>query len=781
MIRILHIDDEPLILDISRIYLERTGDMEITPSGSVEEALNLMKLQEFDVIVSDYEMPGMNGIEFLFELRSTGNTIPFIIFTGRGREDVVIDAMNKGADFYIQKGGDARSQFTELRNAIRKAVEKSRFQGEIRESEQRIMDIFRHLPDPTFAIDCSGRVIAWNKAMESMTGIPAGEIVGKGDYLYATPFYGAPRPMIADLLLHPEAEMTPPYVFHHRDRSTIIAETAEARLNGKTVALWAKATLLYDKTGSVTGAIESVRDITEQKRAEKELKAADLYRRSLIEAHIDPLVTVGPDRCIMDVNEATETLFGRKREGLIGADFCSLFTDPMAAEEAYRRVVAVGNVKELALTIEAEGGTIQDVLFYGSPYHDSEGNTLGVFAELHEPLPGQKEASDFSSGIGSWTAAVGSIVSAAASVGSTRAFLEAAVEAILNLPGIDEACIVLCDQEGDRTVIQKAGKNALANDPVPAESEIRQRLFIEKKAVFCPGEGEGWHLLFPLVAEGRTVCVLRFTASSAETFREEAQSALAVVSGIITVIYTGMLRAGKDAETHRKEVLHLDVLAHDLGNTTAAALGYAEILQSMLEGEEARIVARMTAAMEKGQDIIRSIETSSRGDAPRLQNLDLDRMIMHEITRFPGARIDYSGCSCTVLADELAGEVFWNLIDNCVKHGGSGVSILIGVREDGERVEVTIADTGPGIPEALRSREASDGEGLGLSIVRRLVSRYGGEVRIGYRVPGQPEAGTAVSVTFLKADVQSGAAQRQSISSLQRQEVRDDVSVTINS
>lgn len=768
MIRVLHIDDEPLILEISRIYLERTGDMEITSAASAEQALSLMRCREFDVIVSDYEMPGMNGIELLFELRSAGNAMPFIIFTGRGREEVVIDALNKGADFYIQKGGDARSQFAELRNAIRKAVEKSRFQGEIRESEQRIRDIFRHLPDPTFAIDCSGRVIAWNKAMESMTGMPAGKIAGKGDYLYAIPFYGTPRPMIADLLLHPEAEMTPSYEFHHQDRGTIIAETAEARLNGKTVALWAKATLLYDETGRVTGAIESVRDITDQKRAEKELKEADIYRRSLIEAHIDPLVTIGPDRCIMDVNEATETLLGRKREGLIGTDFCSLFTDPMEAEEAYRRTVSAGNMKELALTIEADAGTVQNVLFYGSVYHDAEGKTLGVFAELHEPLPGQKDGADFGSGMKPWTDTLGSIVSAAASAGSTGAFLATAVDAIRRLPGIDDVSAGFCNQEDWHTVITKGGADAPGNDPIPAESEMRRRLFVEKGAVFCPPqeEREGWHLFCPLLVGGRTAGVLRCTSSSADTFQEEARAALAAISETIAVIYTGMLRSGRDAEKHRKDVLHLDVLAHDLGNTTAASLGYAEILGSMLEGEAAEIAARMTAAMEKGQEILRNIEKSgrkgrTRGDGTALQHRDLNNMITHEIARFPGVQIEYAGCSCTVLADDLAGEVFWNLIDNCVKHGGDGVSVLIDVREEGERVEVTVADTGPGVPEALRSGAVGNGEGLGLSIVRRLISRYGGEMRIGPRVPGQPAAGAAVSVTFQKTGPQIGAAQRQ--------------------
>jgi CheY-like chemotaxis protein len=201
--RILHVDDEPPILELTQFFLERTGEMTITSCCCAEEALELIGTEEFDAVISDYEMPGMNGIDLLFELRTAGITIPFIVFTGRGREDVVIEALNKGADFYIQKGGEVRSQFAELRNAIRRAVEKHRFEQEIRGSERRISDIFHHLPDATFAVDCGGRVIAWNRAMEAMTGVAAGDIIGVGGHAYALPLYGAPRPLGSRLLSGP--------------------------------------------------------------------------------------------------------------------------------------------------------------------------------------------------------------------------------------------------------------------------------------------------------------------------------------------------------------------------------------------------------------------------------------------------------------------------------------------------------------------------------------------------------------------------------------------------
>ena len=122
MISVLLVDDEPVILDIARAFLERHGEFAVSSVLSAEEGLTMLQERHFDAVVSDYEMPVMNGLGFLRAIREKGNHIPFIIFTGRGREDVVIEALNAGADYYIQKGGDPRAQFTELAYKIRESV-----------------------------------------------------------------------------------------------------------------------------------------------------------------------------------------------------------------------------------------------------------------------------------------------------------------------------------------------------------------------------------------------------------------------------------------------------------------------------------------------------------------------------------------------------------------------------------------------------------------------------------------------------------------------------------
>lgn len=101
-------------MDVGKAFLEQMGSFTVDTTTSAEEALEGVRENEYLAIVADYQMPVMDGIELLKRIRASGNRIPFILFTGRGREEIAIDALNNGADLYLQKGGDPRAQFTEL-------------------------------------------------------------------------------------------------------------------------------------------------------------------------------------------------------------------------------------------------------------------------------------------------------------------------------------------------------------------------------------------------------------------------------------------------------------------------------------------------------------------------------------------------------------------------------------------------------------------------------------------------------------------------------------------
>ena len=123
-IRILHVDDEPADLEIARLFLKREGNdgFEISDVLSAEEALAKLERDHFDVIVSDYRMPVMDGLEFLEAVRRTVGGVPFILFSGMPEPEIREVALNKGADRYISKGGNPAGQCNELARAIRELV-----------------------------------------------------------------------------------------------------------------------------------------------------------------------------------------------------------------------------------------------------------------------------------------------------------------------------------------------------------------------------------------------------------------------------------------------------------------------------------------------------------------------------------------------------------------------------------------------------------------------------------------------------------------------------------
>jgi len=156
-ISILYVDDEPALLETCRLYLQEYNDLTVTTCQSAVEAIDLLRMRSFDAIVADYDMPDMDGIALLKHLRKEGNTTPFIIFTGKGCEEVVIEALNCGADFYIQKIGEPSFIFHDLFRKVTYAVARMRSEIALNESEERYRAVVetqselicRFLPDGT--------------------------------------------------------------------------------------------------------------------------------------------------------------------------------------------------------------------------------------------------------------------------------------------------------------------------------------------------------------------------------------------------------------------------------------------------------------------------------------------------------------------------------------------------------------------------------------------------------------------------------------------------------
>jgi len=220
-------------------------------------------------------------------------------------------------------------------------------------------------------------------------------------------------------------------------------------------------------------------------------------------------------------------------------------------------------------------------------------------------------------------------------------------------------------------------------------------------------------------------------------------------------------------EAHREANLYLDIITHDIRNANNVSTMYADLMVDLAEGDLETYAEKLRSSIWRGNGILRNVATLRRvhEKSVSLAPVSLDAAIREEAGNFPGSSIRYEATAVEVSADSLLPMIFANLIGNAVKFGGPGVEITVRVEEQDGEVLVSVEDTGPGIPDEVkrllfqrfeRGMGRGRGEGLGLYIVRTLVERYGGKVRVEDRVPGHLEQGAAFLFTLKKASAVRG-------------------------
>ncbi|HAJ25694.1 MAG TPA: hypothetical protein DCG53_00340 [Syntrophus sp. (in: bacteria)] len=208
---------------------------------------------------------------------------------------------------------------TTFLNSVKAAVDGKRADDMVRESQRQLTDIIEFLPDAILAIDNDKRIIIWNRAIEEMSGIPAQEMIGKGDYAYSIPFYGEARPQLMDLVLSDNEEISTKYKQIHRQGDTFVAEAfCNALYNNKGAWVYAKAAPLRDQKGNIKGVIEIIRDITEQKHYEDALKDYQRNLADVINFLPDATFVIDKDGIVTAWNNAMASMTGIKAEEMIG-------------------------------------------------------------------------------------------------------------------------------------------------------------------------------------------------------------------------------------------------------------------------------------------------------------------------------------------------------------------------------------------------------------------------------------------------------------------------------
>ena len=368
-VSILHVDDDAAFLNMAKQCLEMHANIEVESAQSVQEALETLKTKKFDVIVSDYQMMGKDGLEFLNEIKATGITTPFILFSGKSRDEVAVKALNSGAFRYIDKRGGMDATYAELASCILQAAQYTRAHSMLKESEKRFRAIFDSSIDAILILDDAGEIVYSNKSAKEML-----------DY--------AKDQIIKALNVHFNTQFTLAYEQNMREGFKQLSD-GNLSMTGKTVELAlknnsGKTTFVelsfsaFIENGQWFG-VSIVRDVSDRKRQQQLLEESQQTLKALFAYNPEAIVFTDKNFHVTDINGSFTELFGFTLENIKGkkvTDF--IIPDGFEKEsKTIERLISKGPVT-LSGKRKRKDGSIVDVGLSGGSLV-VEGKIVGFF------------------------------------------------------------------------------------------------------------------------------------------------------------------------------------------------------------------------------------------------------------------------------------------------------------------------------------------------------------------------------------------------------------------
>ncbi|MHA1989883.1 MAG: PAS domain S-box protein [Candidatus Hodarchaeales archaeon] len=332
-IRLLHVDDEEGFLELTKTYLEdhlkESFSFTVESVSNVKKAFEMSLSTNYDAIVSDLQMPYMDGLEFYENFKKENKTIPFIIFTGKSREEIAIKALNLGITHYIKKGSDSESQFQELAHTINNAVRHKRTEEALKASESKSQAMLDAIPDLLFTMDGTGKILTYKGDAKDFIVEPA-QFFGKSVSEFLPP-------ELANIfIVNIQKTLSTRKLHHFEYQTTIMGE------------------LRYREARMVASAdnevVVIVSERTDQKKTEMALLESELNYRSTLDAILEPIHVVDDNLNITLLNQACANWNKRLgiRNSVLGRNLREIYPFlPSTTFDEYKQVL---DSKEVLIT-----------------------------------------------------------------------------------------------------------------------------------------------------------------------------------------------------------------------------------------------------------------------------------------------------------------------------------------------------------------------------------------------------------------------------------------------
>ena len=369
---ILVIDDEEDVLDATKEYLSFTFSFTIDTAGSGEEALAKIADTRYDAIISDYEMETMSGIDILKTIRARGDDTPFIIFTGRGREEVVVAAFENGADGYVMKGGEVRSQFADLAQKVITIIQKRRTENSLREIEDQFRDIYLNSPIAIELFDRDGRLMDINPACCDLFGVHSSEDV-RGFSLFEDPNF--PSDKFQELKKGETIRYRSVFDFDLVKKLNLYHTSKEG-----TITIGVQITPMYQGDHQFSGYLVQIVDVTEETRANDEIKNQKRFLDRLLETIPSPIFYKDKRGRYTGCNNAFEQYIGLKKDEIIGKTVYDLAPKELA--DTYyakdKELLDAPKTQTYETRVQYADGTLHDVIFNKATMLDHHDHIQGI-------------------------------------------------------------------------------------------------------------------------------------------------------------------------------------------------------------------------------------------------------------------------------------------------------------------------------------------------------------------------------------------------------------------